>query len=172
MSEASTESQSTEKLQKRHQRKGFDSGRTSLDEYLQRRAGQEQRRYVSATFVVCDDNQPDRVVGYYTLSAISVDVGGIDDNSAQRLPHYPEIPAILLGRLAVDRGYQGTGLGGWLLIDALFRAYRQAQVLGAWAVIVDAIDDDAVAFYQHYGFEQFADDPSRLYLPMSKIAKL
>lgn len=170
MSEAGTTSCYAEKLSKQHKRKNFDCGRASLNRYLGRQASQDQRRHVAAPFVVCDDDE--RVIGYYTLSAISVDASGLDGHTAHRLPNYPEIPAILLGRLAVDQSQKGKGLGRRLLVDALFRAFRQSGEIGAWAVIVDAIDDEGVAFYTHFGFQQFEDNPSRLFLPMTAIAKL
>lgn len=170
MSEARTTTWKAEKLAKRHKRKKFDCGQASLDSYLHRQASQDARRNVAAPFVVCRDD--DHVIAYYTLSAISVDVDGLDDETARNLPKYPEVPAILLGRLAVDQSQQGNGLGGWLLIDALFRARRQADQIGAWAVIVDAIDDGSAAFYERYGFKRFRDCPNRLFLTMSTIAKL
>jgi len=160
-----------ERLGKHHDRSTFTSGSASLDHYLRKRAGQDARRRFTAPFVVCAPGT-DRVVGYYTLSAISIDVGELPEDTARRLPGYPEVPAILLGRLAVDQAFRGQGLGGWLLVDALKRAYGQSDTVGAAAVVVDAKDEAAAAFYEHYGFQRFPDQPHRLFLPMKTIAKL
>lgn len=161
----------TEPLGKHHDRSAFACGNARLDHYLQRQAGQDARRRLAAPFVVCAPGT-DRVVGYYTLSAISVDVGELPEETAWRLPGYPEMPAILLGRLAVDQAFRGRGLGGWLLVDALSRTFRQSGSLGAAAVVVDALGASAAAFYEHYGFPRFPDRPDRLFLPMSTIARL
>lgn len=90
----------------------------------------------------------------------------------RKLPRYDALPAVLLGRLAVDGRYRGRGFGKLLLIDGLRRAYAHSGEVAAMAVIVDGIDDAARLFYEHYGFERFADDPDRLFLPMTTIAKL
>lgn len=171
MSEGTEAGWATEPLGKRHDRSTFACGSARLDRYLRRQAGQDARRHLAAPFVVCAPGT-DRVIGYYTLSAISVDVGELPEETARRLPGYPEMPAILLGRLAVDQAFRGQGLGGWLLVDALYRAFRQSDSLGAAAVIVDALDESAAAFYEHYGFRRFPDRPDRLFLPMNTIAML
>lgn len=161
----------TEPLGKHHDRSAFSCGSPPLDRYIKKQASQDARRRLAAPFVVCALGTT-RVVGYYTLSAISIDVGELPEATAHRLPGYPEMPAILLGRLAVDETYRGRGLGGWLLVDALSRAWRQSDTLGAAAVVVDAQDEAAAAFYEHHGFHRFPDRPDRLFLPMKTIAKL
>lgn len=161
----------TESLAKHHDRSAFSCGSPPLDHYIRRQAGQDARKRLTAPFVVCEPGTT-RVVGYYTLSAISIDVGELPEATARRLPGYPEMPAILLGRLAVDETCRGRGLGGWLLVDALSRACRQSDTLGAAAVVVDAQDGAAAAFYEHFGFHRFPDRPDRLFLPMTTIAKL
>lgn len=88
------------------------------------------------------------VLGYYTLSALSVDVGAWPEDVARKLPKYPFVPATLLGRLAVDRGLRGKGAGEHLLMDALRRALAASRQVASVAVVVDAKDDDAMSFLQ------------------------
>jgi predicted GNAT family N-acyltransferase len=89
-----------------------------------------------------------------------------------KLPRYPQVPVALLGRLAVDTKQKGTGLGELLLMDALRQSLLGAQKIGAMAVIVDAIDEKAKKFYQHFDFISLADQPMRLLLPMKTIENL
>ncbi len=88
------------------------------------------------------------------------------------LPREYPIPVILLARLAIDRSMQGKGLGAVLIFDALKRAAEVAEISAAYAVIVDALNENAKAFYQHYHFEVSLDDPMRLFLPMHDIRAL
>ena len=160
-----------EALGKQHDRSQFSCGSELLDQYLRAQAGQDARKHVAAPFVLCE-GEGHTVLGYYTLSAISVDVGAWPENVAKKLPKYPVIPATLLGRLAIDRQFQGKGAGEYLLMDALHRSLRAARQVAALAVIVDAKDARAVAFYRHYEFTPFEDQPARLFLPMGVIEKL
>jgi predicted GNAT family N-acyltransferase len=157
---------SVEALAKYHDRTAFTCGVDSLDRYLHTQAGQDQRKRVAATFVVCDGRH---VVGYYSLSALSVDVGAWPEDVTRNLPRYPHVPATLLGRLAVDRGSRGQRLGEHLLMDALRRAFIASRDVGSVAVIVDAVDQTAVEFYARYGFP---DQARRLFLPMGVIEAL
>jgi predicted GNAT family N-acyltransferase len=158
-----------EPLSKHHDRSTFSCGVDSLDRYLQTQASQDQRKRVAATFVLCVEQ---RVVGYYSLSALSVDVGTWPEAIARKLPRYPHIPTTLLGRLAVDRSLRGEGVGEHLLMDALRRALVASRDVGSVAVVVDAIDETAVSFYRRYGFQPFADEPRKLFLPMALIEDL
>ena len=152
-----------------HNRAAFSCGVPALDRYLKEQAVQDVRNRVAAVFVLAEQ---DRVIGYYTLSAISVHPTVLPDSLRKRLPHYEHLPAILLGRLAVDVQHRGQGLGGFLLIDALRRAFRLHQELGAIAVIVDAKDDTARAFYEHYEFLPLLDAPNRLFLSLRVIERI
>jgi len=158
-------------LTRHHDRSAFSCGVEQLDRYIRAQAGQDTRRRVAVAFVLCR-GQLNAVVGYYTLSALSIDVGAWPDDIARRLPKYPHVPATLLGRLAVDSSLRGTGLGEHLLMDALRRALQVSRDVGSAAVIVDAKDEGAVAFYRRYGFLPFADQPNRLFLPMSVVERL
>jgi GNAT superfamily N-acetyltransferase len=156
---------------RRHDRQAFSCGRPELDEYLRERAGQDARRKIAAPFVgvVAGTNV---VVGYYTLSALSVMVEELPLRIAKRLPPHQGVPVTLLGRLAVDRHEQGRGVGEPLLADALARSLKGSAEVASWAVVVDAIDERARAFYQHFEFGAFPDRPRRLFMPMAAVAKL
>ncbi|MEO0414156.1 MAG: GNAT family N-acetyltransferase [Verrucomicrobiota bacterium] len=152
-------------------RGNFSCGNDELDKYLQRQLSQDAKRNLAAGFILHDKGKPE-VLGYYTLSAFSVDLLDIPEAPRKKLPRYPQVPVTLLGRLAISSGHQGRGLGELLLVDALKRAWQNRNLIGSWAVIVDAIDDSAAQFYQAYGFELVTRDNSRLFLTMSKIGKL
>lgn len=159
-----------EPLAKHHKRTGFSCGIDPLDRYLKTQASQDAKRGVAAPFaVVTLDND---VIGYYTLSAFSIELAVLPPAQAKKLPKYPTVPATLLGRLAVDQNHRGLGVGELLLMDALSRSYRATSEIASYAVVVDAKNDAAIAFYHRYDFIQFPDRPNRLFLPMNVIAKL
>lgn len=161
---------SVEPLSRRHKRGRFDCGIDVLNRYLQKQAGQDLRRGAAAAFVAVTEKST--VVGYYTLSAFSINLPQLPASQIKKLPKYPIVAATLLGRLAVDRGHRGRGLGEFLLMDALARSLRASSEIASYAVVVDAKNDDAVAFYTRYGFVPLKDNPNRLFLPMKTIAGL
>ena len=152
-----------ERLGKQHDRSTFSCGVASLDRYLREQAGQDARRRVAAPFVLCEDKSH-AVLGYSTLSALSIDVGAWPEDVAKK--------ATLLGRLAIDARLRGRGAGEHLLMDALRRALEASREVASVAVVVDAKDDGAVSFYARYGFISFADQPYRLFLPMAPIERM
>jgi GNAT superfamily N-acetyltransferase len=158
-------------LAKRHERSGFACGSEPLDRYLQQQARQDADKRVAAPFVLITPPST-RVLGYYTLSASVVGVADLPKEVTKRLPRYPQLPVTLLGRLAVDRGLQGQGAGQFLLMDALCRCLDAADEIAAMAVVVDAKDETAAAFYRHFGFIALQQQPSRWFLPMKTVAKL
>jgi GNAT superfamily N-acetyltransferase len=151
-----------------HNRADFHSGSEPLDRYLRERANQDFKRYVATPFVLYDADAK-RIAGYYTLAAIGIQFDDLPAAMQKKLPRYPIVPAILLGRLAVDRRYQGQGLGAFLLVDALRRSLMNEIV--AAAVVVDAKDDAARSFYEYHNFVSLAEQPLRLFLPMTLIAR-
>jgi GNAT superfamily N-acetyltransferase len=153
-----------------HDRSGFSCGSPALDQYLKTQASQDLRRQLAAVFVLTEAGSP-AVIGYYCLSSASIQHKDVPAELARRLP-YSSLPATLLGRLAVDSRRRGERLGEFLLMDALDRAVAAAGTIGAWAVVVDAKDEAAAGFYEHYGFHRFLDDPLRLFLPLKTVAKL
>ncbi|MGH9324857.1 MAG: GNAT family N-acetyltransferase [Vicinamibacteria bacterium] len=160
-----------EALGKQHDRKSFSCGVEPLDRYLREQARQDARKRIAARFVLCI-GQGNAVFGYYTLSALSVDVGRWPEDVARKLPRYPVVPATLLGRLALDRSLRGKGAGEHLLIDALRRSLEATRGVASAAVVVDAKDENRGAFYRHYGFLPFADARGRLFLQMATLAEL
>lgn len=160
-----------EALGRHHDRKTFYCGSEALERYLKQQARQDADKRVAAPFVAI--RPPDtRVLGYYTLSASVLTLYELPYELARRLPRYPQLPVTLLGRLAVDNTTRGQGLGEHLLLDALHRSLAHADQIAALAVVVDAKDEAAAAFYRHYGFVTLQAQPSRLFLPMREIAQL
>lgn len=148
-----------------HDRGQFSSGVPALDRYLREQVSQDMRRRVAACFVAVDDAQ--RIVGYYTLAAAGVPLDRLSDDVRRKLPRYASVPAVRMGRLAVDVEFKGKGLGGALLVDALRRA-AGAEIPAA-VLVVDAKDEQAAAFYKHHGFIALIDAPLTLFLPLATV---
>ena len=120
-------------------------------------------------FVLTPDGKT--VAGFYTLSQYAVELDVIPEEIARKLPKYSHIPATLLGRLAVSTSFRGQRLGEILLLDALKRSLHGSRQLASFAVMVDAKDDSAMAFYKKYGFLELPKVANRLFLPMGTIEK-
>lgn len=163
-----TPSLGTEPL-RNHHRKGFSCGEKALDTYLKQYATQDQKRRVAAVFVLPDENN--RIKGYYTLSSTNIPSDYLPEKLLKNLPKHPYQPATLLGRLAVDQQFQKQGIGETLLLDALYRSYVTSEQIGSIAVLVDALNQRASSFYEHYGFIPFQSQ-NRLFLPMKTIGQL
>jgi GNAT superfamily N-acetyltransferase len=152
-----------------HDRSRFSCGSTDLDRYIREFASQDVRRDIARVFVAIAAGSS--VLGYYSLSAASYRRDDLPAEHAKRLPRYP-VPAALLGRLAVDESARGQGLGAHLLMDAIERVRLASETLAVHAIVVDALDHGAVAFYRKFGFSAFLEDDRRLFLPMSTIQRL
>jgi ribosomal protein S18 acetylase RimI-like enzyme len=150
-----------------HDRAAFCSGVDALDQYFREHVTQDVRRHVSNCFVLLDADA--QVAGYYTFAAASIPLAELPEGLARRLPRYPSLPAGLIGRLAIDRYYQGQGLDALLVVDAVARAMRAEPAI--YALVVDAKDDNAAAFYARLGFKPFLSQKNRLFIPVSEIAK-
>lgn len=160
-----------EVLGKRHDREGFECGTGPLDRYLRQQARQDADKRVAAAFVLVEPPSA-RVLGYYTLSASVIHAADLPQALAHKLPRYPQLPVTMLGRLAVDQKLKGRGIGQFLLMDALRRSLDAATQIAAMAVLVDAKDQAAEAFYAHFGFMPLQQQPARLFLPMKTVAEL
>jgi len=158
-----------EPLADRHDRAAFSCGVDALDRHFRTQAGQDNRKRVASCFVLvaADDGS---VGGYYTLSATSIALADLPLELAKKLPRYKAIPATLMGRLAVDRRQTGKGIGELLLFDAFSRTLRSE--IASYAFVVDAKDDPAQAFYEHYRFMLLPSAGRRLFLPLAEIAAL
>jgi GNAT superfamily N-acetyltransferase len=148
-----------------HDRSLFHSGSEPLDQYLREQVTQDMRRRVAACFVVLEEN--DRIIGYYTLASASVPLTSLPLDIRKKLPRYPAVPAVRMGRFAVDQAFQGKGLGGALLADAINRTMRAE--IASYALIVDAKNDESDTFYRHYGFIALPDAPLMLFLPLASV---
>ena len=142
----------------KHEREGFSCGSAPLDRYFQLQVTQDIRRRIASCFVAVSTIGD--VAGFYTLAATSLAFDRLAPERAKKLPHYPVVPAILLGRLAVATSHQRKQLGVALVTDALLRSTRSD--IAAHMMVVDAKDAAAIAFYGRLGFERLPDDPSRL----------
>ncbi len=168
MKSSSNKNFSITKLDKSHQRPSFCCGADVLDHYLHKQASQESRKSTSVTYIL-NDNIINKIAGYYTLSATVIELTELPENFSRKLPYYPLLPATLIGRLTVDVTYQKQGLGEIILLDALHRSYQTSQNIASIAVVVDAIDSDAVKFYKKYGFTSLTSRTNKLYLSMHAI---
>lgn len=153
-----------------HDRASFSCGVEPLDRYLRRQARQDVEKHAAAVFVLTPDSRI--VAGYYTLSACAIRLGQLPSEVARKLPRYPDVPATLIGRLAVSADHRGRRLGALLLLDALRRALEHSRSVASVAVVVDAKDEGARSFYLKYGFLPLADISNRLFLPMAAIESL
>jgi GNAT superfamily N-acetyltransferase len=152
-------------LNAEHDRSTFGCGSTPLDSYLRQQVTQDSRRRITACFVAL--NADSRIAGYYTLASASLLLSALPADIGKKLPRYPSVPAVRLGRLAVDQDFQGQGLGGALLADALDRAIRSE--IAAYAMVVNAKDDRAAMFYQHHGFIILPMAKMTLFLPLASV---
>ena len=150
---------------RRHARAGFACGEPTLDKYLKQQAAQHHRDGIATTHVLVDAAQPDRILGYYTLSAAQGLLTDLQASDRRRLPRYP-VPAVRMGRLAVATDERGKGYGDFLLAHAVARCVGLRAQLGVRLLLVDALHDKAAAFYRAYGFRETADQARTLYLPL------
>lgn len=157
-----------EALAPEHDRVGFACGSDPLDKYLREQASQDIRRRVSACYAAIDI-QTDAVAAYYTLAAGSVPLTELSEAIAKKLPRYPLVPVARIGRLAVSVAYQKRQLGAALLWDAGLRAMQSG--MGVFALVVDAKDETAAAFYKRHGFVGFSSNPLSFVLPIATLAK-
>ncbi|MBL3591617.1 MAG: GNAT family N-acetyltransferase [gamma proteobacterium endosymbiont of Lamellibrachia anaximandri] len=157
-----------EPLNRNHNRATFNCGIESLDRYLKRQASQDIKRRISRVFVACALQDETRVLGYYTLSTLSIDLSVLPEKVAKKLPRHP-IPAALISRLAIDISAQGKGIGKMLLSNSIKRTLAVRDDIAISAMVVDAINQEADSFYKRYGFSRLAHSGSRLFLPLKSL---
>ena len=167
---------SIERLDKSlHERDGFSCGKPELDNFLRTQAAQDQSKHLGATHVLCEigdqNNARRKVVGYLTLATGNIPLADCPE-SIKKLTRMPNLPILLLGRMAVDHRYKGNRLGEFLLKYALTLAVEISDRSGCLAVVVDAKDDEAKNFYLRYGFLELPERKMTLLLPMQTIKKL
>lgn len=155
----------------KHERKHFTCGVEALDDYLKKQASQDIKRGVTQLYVRA--NEEGDIGAYYTLSAYTVALDELPPDFAKKLPRHPNVPAILLGRLAVHKQLQGQGLGSVTIADALMRAFVvSSEWIGVGAVVVDAIGESAAEFYQRHGFMLLPNSPLKLFVPITTVKQM
>ena len=154
-----------------HDLDGFDCGVEPLNRYLQHIARQHIDKGISKTYVLVEESAsaPKPILGFFTLSLCQVLGEETPAKWAKKLPK--QIPALRLGRLAVGKHRQGQSLGKTLLVEALFKTSRIAEIAGGIGLFVDAKDEKAAAFYARFGFEPTPGEPLTLFMPMETIRR-
>lgn len=149
-------------------RDNFDFGIPELNDYLKKYARQNHRKDIATTFVAIPETGSDDVVGYYSVSMSEIQQESLPENYRRGLPSYP-IPVMRIGKLAVDRTMHGRGLGKILLIECFRKAVRLASEVGIFAIAVDALNEEAKAFYLKYGFIPLEDNQVSLFIPIRTV---
>lgn len=157
-----------ELLASHHHKAAFSCGNEQLDRYLQATATQDRKRNIAIPYVIYDKNRQ-KIIGYYTLSMSGINLEELPQDIAKKLPRYPIVGVNLIGRLAVSNDYRGDGWGKLLILDALHRSLSISKYTASFAVIVEAIDDNAVRFYQRFDFQTFPDRGFKLFRTMTNI---
>jgi ribosomal protein S18 acetylase RimI-like enzyme len=153
-----------------HKKEKFNCGKPLLDNYLHKQAKQDVKKKLSACFIY--EGESNIVKGYYTLSSASIQRALLPEEIVKKLPpSYNDLPAALLGRLAIDSSFKGQGLGELLLLDALKRSYESSREIGSLAVIVDPLDEEAISFYRKYGFILLPDS-GKMFISMEGLSGL
>lgn len=157
-----------ELLSKKHDRQSFDCGNNDLNQYLYSQVGQDVRKRVTTCYLALS---PDgRIAGYFTLASTSVLLNSLPEEYRKKLPKYPLVPAVRMGRLAVHKSFQERGLGSVLLSEA-FKRVLDSEI-AVYALVVDAKDVRARSFYEHFGFIALPDQELTLFVPIKKMRTL
>ncbi|MCV6589439.1 MAG: GNAT family N-acetyltransferase [Marinobacterium sp.] len=157
-------------ISKPHNRKNFDCGQSDLNRFLAQTARQQSSSLIARTYVLVDDAEPEKVLGFYTLTFFPVDA---PEGSPLFQKYARQLPALKLARLAIDQSQQGQGLGSMLLIDACCRAARAFEAAPIIGLFVDAKDNRAKDFYQPYGFNPVnPDELLHLWLPIGTVQQV
>jgi GNAT superfamily N-acetyltransferase len=155
-----------------HDRAAFSCGNPALDRYIQEQASQDVKRGLAAVFVIAPKDAPRTIGAYFTLSSRELKLTQLPPELAKKAGKYEHVGVTLLGRLAVDERYKGTGLGTLTLLNALEKSLAVSREVASWAVFVDAIDGEAARFYRKYGFLELPENELKLFLPLKTIQKL
>jgi GNAT superfamily N-acetyltransferase len=153
-----------------HDRKSFDCGVPALNEFLQKTARQHREKGLSNTYVMLDEENPEKIVGYFTLAFFELSIKGLPEQYSRKLPKSSNLPAAKLARLAVEKSCQGRGYGALILVEAIKRVLSAASESGAiTGFFVDAKDEQAKRFYLRYDFIPLQDAPLKLFLPLKTL---
>lgn len=163
-----------ESLQRdKHHRLGFSCGREPLDRFIHEHAHQAAAKGLSKTYVAVAESDETAILGYYTVTTTRIDAGDLPETLVRtlKLPRR-ELPASLVARLTVSEAAKGQGIGSLLLMDALARCARVAGEIGGVAVVVDALEEPVVPFYERLGFVRFEPRALRLFVPMATVREM
>ncbi|MGX2975510.1 GNAT family N-acetyltransferase [Ursidibacter arcticus] len=152
-------------------RNSFSCTVKELEDYFHKYASQDVKKKLTKCFVLVENKQS-KIIGYYTLSALSVPISDIPQEKRNKNIPYPNIPAVLIGRLAVDTNFQHQGYGKFLIADAIHKIKNTA--IGAAILVVEAKNDNAVSFYQRLGFVEFKEligNHRKLFYPLTTFIK-
>jgi GNAT superfamily N-acetyltransferase len=156
-------------LEKIHDVAEFDCGEPTLNTWLKMTAMQHQKNGTSKTFVLIDEVEPHRVLGFFSMAIRTMTkVEDLPQELQRKLPR--QVSGFTLARLGVSVQMQGQKVGAFLLLEAMQRAYRASQNIGGFALFVDA-KDGVAAFYEHFGFKPMPSDPYMLVMPMAAMPK-
>lgn len=159
----------THVLSKADLRDRFDCGKDSLNLFLKKQSTQYQKKDLCQIFVRTNDDG--YVIGYFTLSMSSIDLSVLPEKERKKLPRHP-VPVVHLGRLAVCKSAQGKGIGRDLLMEVIERTLRVSAEVSAFALEVYALDEEAISFYESYGFKSLCDDRKHMYISLKTLRKL
>jgi predicted GNAT family N-acyltransferase len=159
-----------ELLASHHDKTAFSCGNEQLDRYLYFTATQDNKRNIAIPYVIFDKDCQ-KIIGYYSLSMSGINLEELPQDLAKKLPRYPIVGVNLIGRLAVSNDYRGYKWGKLLIMDALHRSLRIGKATASFAVIVEAIDEEAIKFYQRFDFQTFPDRPFKLFRTMTNIER-
>ncbi len=159
-----------ELLGKHHDRDGFDCGNEALNQFLKQTARQHIQKGISRTFVLIDTEQPEIIIGFFTLTLCEVRVEKLPSKFAKKYPHI--VPGVKLARLAVSKGYQRQEIGEVMMIEAMQRALVVAENAGGIGLFVDAKDELAKTYYSRYGFVSLDNALLEMFLPLSTIVQM
>jgi GNAT superfamily N-acetyltransferase len=148
-----------------HDRAGFRCGEPALDEFLHKYAAQQSAKGLTSIFVLVDDAGPRTILGFYALSAAQICLAQLSESERKKLPRYP-VPCFRMGRLARSAERRGSGIGSLLMGLAVERCLKAKTQVAAYALLVDAENDQAKTFYEHFGFVPCMDAPMSLYIPL------
>lgn len=159
-------------LNKNHDRTSFDCGNSELNGFLKRAARQAAEKNLSRTFVLVDEDVPDRILGFFSLTSCEVNITDVPPKEQKKYPPQHGLPAVRLARMAVALEEQKKGFGELLLAEAISRTASVADSVGIIGLFVDAKDEKAKAFYQKYGFVVTnPEKPFLLFLPSASLIK-
>ena len=157
-----------EVLSKSHDKSQFDCGQPKLNTYLHKYALQHQKNGISKTHVLIEQGQS-RVCGYLSICCASTKLADMPDELTRKLPKDYDVPSLLLARLAIDKSYQGQGLGSILIQYSFELVVKVSDMVAARMLVVDAIDEKAVGFYERFGFQKLDPEAKRLYILIGTI---